>query len=68
MTSEPNDKKDNTSQLNKMGLGIALGIGVGVAIGYAMGNVGAGIAIGIALGIVWGTSLQRKNKSKKDDQ
>jgi len=68
MNSDQDNKKNEKSQINMIGAGLAIGVGVGLAIGSAMGNPGAGLAIGIAVGISVGAALQNKKKSEQADE
>ena len=67
MSSDPNNKKHEKSQINMIGVGIAIGVGVGLAIGSAIGNPGTGLAIGIAFGIGIVATLQKKKNAEQDD-
>lgn len=67
MSSDQNNEKNEKSQTNMIGAGLAIGVGVGLAIGSAMGNPGAGLAIGIALGSAAPTALQNKKNSEYSD-
>ena len=64
MSSDQNNKKNEKSQTNMIGAGIAIGAGIGLAFGTAIGNPGAGLAIGIAFGI--GIAQHRKKNAEQD--
>src|SRR5699024_8843088 len=56
MTSDPNEKPEQSGDNNRIGVGVGVGLALGAAIGVAMDNIGMGVGVGLAIGAAIGAS------------
>ena len=62
------NKKNDSSNMLYMPIGMCLGLSIGLAVGSAMGNVSVGMCMGLGIGMCFGSAIDAARRSKAGEE